>query len=365
MRASRNRIFKLTTLAGLALLVLGVAVVVVGCGGGTTTTTAAAPAETSAPASTAPAATTATTGALPGTGKKIGFTNPTASNEQLMMLQNAIKARVELLGYQFVPVDDQLNVDKQIADIDQLVAQKVDGIIVFPLDAKSVGPATERAKAAGIKLVGINVDMANLQGDIGNFDAQVVQGVVQQADEAAALIAQKLGGKGDVLAIGIGVPVPTIMVQVAEFQTKAKSLGLNILAQVDNPTDDAAGAQTLVEQAMARFPNINAVYAYNDPSALGAYAALSGAGKTGVVITGSNGSSDGIQGVKDGKLIATWDLEPVMQGLTMANVMNDLITSGSGTSKIVPVTMYDKSNIDTRPGWDKQLQQVSSGELTQ
>ena len=363
MNASRSSVMRVAVGLGLAFLMFVAAAALIGCGSSTTTTTAATTG-TSASATTAAPATT-TTAALPGTGKKIGFTNPTGQNEQLMMLQNSIKARVELLGYQFVPVDDQLSVDKQIADIDQLVAQKVDGIIVFPLDAKSVGPATERAKAAGVKLVGINVDMANLTGNIGNFDAQVVQGVVQQADEAAALIAKELGGKGNVLAIGIGVPVPTIQVQVAEFQTKAKSLGLTILAEVDNPTDDAAGAQTLVEQAMARFPNINAVYAYNDPSALGAYSALTSAGKTGVVITGSNGSSDGIQGVKDGKLIATWDLEPVLQGLTMANVMNDLLTAGTGTSKIVPVTMYDKSNIDSRPGWDAQLQQVASGQLTE
>ncbi len=365
MMASRSTLPRLAGVVGLALLMFAATVALIGCGGGTTTTTTAAPTETSAPATTTPSETTATTVALPGTGLKIGFTNPTASNEQLMMLQNAIKARVELLGYEFVPVDDQLSVDKQIADIDQLVAQKVNGIIVFPLDAKSVGPATERAKAAGIKLVGINVDMSNLEGDIGNFDAQVVQGVVQQAEAAADLIAEQLGGAGDVLAIGIGVPVPTIMVQVAAFQEKAKSLGLSILAEVDNPTDDAAGAQTLVEQAMARFPNIDAVYAYNDPSALGAYSALSGAGKTDVVITGSNGSSDGVQGVKDGKLIATWDLEPVLQGLTMANVMNDLLTGGTAVSKIVPVTKYDKLNIDSRPGWDAQLEQVASGQLTE
>ena len=363
MKARRINVLRIAIGLGLALLVFGTAAALFGCGGGTTTTTAAPP-DTNAPVTTAAPETTTTAAALPGTGKKIGFTNPLAANEQLMMLQNSIKARVELLGYEFVPVDDQLNVDKQIADIDQLVAQKVDGIIVFPLDAKSVGPAVERAKAAGVKVVGINVNMEQLDGDIGNFDAQVVQGVVQQADEAAELIAKELGGKGDVLAIGIGVPVPTIMVQVAEFQTKAKSLGLNILAQVDNPTDDAAGAQVLVEQAMARFPNIDAVYAYNDPSALGAYSALSGAGKT-AVITGSNGSSDGIQGVKDGKIIATWDLEPVLQGVTMANVTNELITGGTGASKLVPVTMYDKSNIDSRPGWDAQLEQVKSGQLTE
>ena len=165
MKARRINVLRIAIGLGLALLVFGTAAALFGCGGGTTTTTAA-PTDTSAPVTTAAPETTTTAAVLPGTGKKIGFTNPLAANEQLMMLQNSIKARVELLGYEFVPVDDQLNVDKQIADIDQLVAQKVDGIIVFPLDAKSVGPAVERAKAAGVKVVGINVNMEQLDGDI-------------------------------------------------------------------------------------------------------------------------------------------------------------------------------------------------------
>src|SRR5437016_2795671 len=75
----------------------------------------------------------ATTG---GKSYTIGFTNPIASNDQLHTLQEAITARAEALGDKVISVDDNLDVNKQISDIDQLVAQQVDAIIVFPLDPK-------------------------------------------------------------------------------------------------------------------------------------------------------------------------------------------------------------------------------------
>ena len=94
----------------------------------------------------------------------IGFTNPLGSNDQLAVLQRAIEARAECLGGTVVSLDSNLDVDKQISDIDQLVSQNVDGIVVFPLDAQAVIPAVERARDAGIKTVGVNVTLEDPDG---------------------------------------------------------------------------------------------------------------------------------------------------------------------------------------------------------
>ena len=50
----------------------------------------------------------------------IGFTNPLGSNDQLTLLQNAIIARAKSRGAKVIALDDQLDVDKQVSDIDQL-----------------------------------------------------------------------------------------------------------------------------------------------------------------------------------------------------------------------------------------------------
>src|SRR5947209_16175165 len=84
---------------------------------------------------------TGSTGSTKSKTYTIGFTNPIASNDQLHTLQNAITARAEALGDKVIALDDNLDVNKQISDIDQLVAQHVDAIIVFPLDPKAITPA--------------------------------------------------------------------------------------------------------------------------------------------------------------------------------------------------------------------------------
>ena len=198
----------------------------------------------------------------------LGFTNPLGSNDQLSVLQRAIEARAECLGGTVVSLDSNLDVDKQISDIDQLVSQGVDGIIVFPLDAQAVIPAVERARDAGIKTVGVNVSLEDPEvADVAPFDASVNQGTEQMATETAEFVIDQLGGQGNVLGVGIGFPVPVIDYQMAVMEEAVTAGGLTWLDKVDNPTDDSAGAQPVVEQALLRFDDLQAIMAYNEPSA--------------------------------------------------------------------------------------------------
>src|SRR5829696_6355188 len=141
----------------------------------------------------------------------IGFTNPLGSNDQLSVLQRAIEARAECLGGEVVALDSNLDVDKQISDMDQLISQDVDGIIVFPLDANAIEPAVERAAEADITTIGINVTLDNPDAtDVSPFEASVNQGTEQMATETAEYVAEQLGGSRNVLGVGIGIPVPVI-----------------------------------------------------------------------------------------------------------------------------------------------------------
>ncbi|MGI9051497.1 MAG: sugar ABC transporter substrate-binding protein [Ilumatobacteraceae bacterium] len=335
--------------------------------------TTAGGAPTGTPAGTA-AATTAggtettaggTTGGTEGGGDAftIGFTNPLGSNDQLSVLQSAIEARAECLGGSVISVDANLDVDKQISDIDQLVSQGVDGIIVFPLDAGAVEPAVQRAADAGIKTIGVNASLEDpTAASVAPFDASVNQGTEQMATETAEFVADQLGGTGNVLGVGIGVPVPVIQYQMAAMQDSAESLGLTWLDQVDNPTDDAAGAQPVVEQALLRFDDLKAIMAYNEPSALGAYAAVNSAGRTNdILITAANGTESGIQAVEAGEIAATWDLLPWKQGITFVDVLKAVIDGQPvDTTTVVPVQMLTEDNLSEQVDWNKAVDDIRS-----
>lgn len=333
------------------VIVLAVVGVLAACGSSSksTTGTTAAPSQT--------------TGGTAATSFTIGFTNPLGSNDQLAVLQSAIEARAKCLGGKVISVDSNLQVDKQIADIDQLVSQKVDGIIIFPLDAKAVVPAVQRASAAGIKTIGVNASLDNPKAtDVKPFDASVNQGTEQMANETVKFVIDKLGGKGNVLGVGIGVPVPVIQYQMSVMQKAATAGGLTWVAQVDNPTDDAAGAQPIVEQALLTNQDLQAIMAYNEPSALGAYAAVKGAGKAAdILITGANGTDAGIAAVKAGEIAATWDLLPWKQGVTFVNVLKSLIDGQTpATTTVVPVQMLTKDNLDKQVNWTQAVTDIGS-----
>jgi len=295
----------------------------------------------------------------------IGFTNPIASNDQLHTLQEAIEARAEAMGSKVISLDDNLDVNKQISDIDQLVTQKVDAIIVFPLDPNAITPAVERAQAAGIKTIGINATLGNEgAADAKPFDAAVNQGEKEMAEGTAQFVIDQLGGKGNVLGIGLGIPVPTIEYQMQVMEDEVTKGGLKWLDRVDNPTDDAAGAQPVVEQALLRFPDVNAIMAYNDPSALGAVAAVKASDQQGdIVITGANGVA--LDQVRSGDIALSYDLLPWVQGICYVNVITDLLTGADvPVTTTAPVQQITADTVDDVQPWDDAIAKIKSGEYT-
>ena len=72
-------------------------------------------------------------------------------------------------------LDAQLDPAKQVTDVDQLVAQKVDLIVVYPLDENSLKPALKRAQDAGIKVLGWAA-LTSSESDLGLLSANVETG---------------------------------------------------------------------------------------------------------------------------------------------------------------------------------------------
>jgi ribose transport system substrate-binding protein len=330
-------------------------------GGATTSTTSGgATTSTTSGATTSGGATTAA-----GKQYTIGFTNPIASNDQLHTLQLAIEARANALGDKVISLNDNLDVNKQVSDIDQLVAQKVDAIIVFPLDPKAITPAVDRAEAAGIKTIGINATLGNTKATNAKpFDAAVNQGELEMASGTAKFVVDQLHGKGNVLGIGLGVPVPTIEYQMQVMQADVTKGGLTWLARVDNPTDDSAGAEPVVAQALLKYPDINAIMAYNDPSALGAVAAVKAAGQQGkIIITGANGVA--LDQVKSGDIALSYDLLPWVQGICYVNVITDILNGKQvPVTTTAPVQQITKDNVDQVQPWPEAIAKISSGQYT-
>jgi ribose transport system substrate-binding protein len=296
----------------------------------------------------------------------VGMTLPTAQNSTIQGIADGLRAEIEQHGGKLITADSQLSIDKQIGDIDQFVSQKVDAIMVFPLDLPTLKSVLGRADKAGIPLFAHDAQMED-QGApaLAPIRAEVVTGRKQQAQEAAKFIAEKTGGTGDVGAIGIAAPVTTNMYLLDQFKEQLKAQnGLTFADQKGNPTDDAAGARPLAEAFLTQYSALSAIYTYNDPSAIGAAAAVKAAAKSKkIIVTGFNASQDGLDAVKNGTIDATWDYKPVEVGQTLGRLIHTSVVEKKpiGHFYQMDVKAVTPENVASFVPWSDRVKQITEG----
>ena len=358
---------KLVLGAGLA----AVALLAAACSSGSSTTAAssAAPAE-SAPAASAAASAPAATDVVfesletnipvgydkPESGAlKLAYLNPVGGNEFLDTLGKSMKLATEQLGGTYIELDGKGSVDDQVSQLDQLIAQGVDGIFVFALDPNAMKPSLAKAKKAGIALISIDENFTS--DDIGDYNSQILQ----RRDEAAFLgageMASLVAPGSSIGTIDFAIAVPSIVYSIEQAKKWATAFGLTVAGNASNPSDDIAGGETAGTELLANYPDIAGVIAYNDPSAVGANAAARSQGKDGLAFGGQNGGSDGLEAVAGGRInytiqldapsigqFAAWGLYNVKQGKDVPKTVK------AGDPKLITT-----DNVGSATTWADQL----------
>lgn len=292
----------------------------------------------------------------------IGFQNPIAANETLGAWQDGLEAQAKVFGCRVIALDDKLSPDKQVSNMQQLLAQRVDAIVFYPLDPKATVPVLKQAKARNVPVLAVDATFGSAKAKapyLPYITSQVWQGRdIQAYIQAQALARAKRGAK--VGLIGIGAPVPALKYLAQRQAFWAKKFGLTIVGTQDNPTDDVVGGEKAANGLLQRYSDMNAVIGYNDPSAIGAFTAARGVGRE-LTIIGCNGSSDGLAGVKAGREAATVQVDAVGWGIEQAKAAYSLVTKQNlPLPKIIvrPSTLVTKANISKLPSWSEQIKAI-------
>ena len=296
----------------------------------------------------------------------IGISNPQGAQPILKLTQDTLTSAAKRDGIEVKALDAQLDPAKQVTDVDQLVAQKVDLIIVYPLDQNSLKPALKRASDAGIKIVGWAA-LPSPKADLGLLSSNVETGGMRGSQQVGDFVKKQLDGKGKVLGVGLGAPVPALDLLMKQYQeTSTEGSDISWLGRVDNPTDDIAGGQKVVATALTKYRNdVQGIVAYNDSSAIGAAVAAKAAGLGDVLIVGTNGDDDGIAAVEDGRIDATVDLVPWRSGLILETISKALL-EGEKVPTYVETTsvLYSKDNLGERVDWNDAAGKIADGSMT-
>jgi len=266
------------------------------------------------------------------------------------------RERTQALGWQFTSLDAAMSPQKQIADITELVGSGVDGLTAYTLDASLAEVAYERAAAAGIPVVTF--------GSESPSGAAVIR---QQVDSAvcaasAACHLAKLAPRTRVLVIG-GPPVPALAARTQHFLEAAAKLDLRVLAREDNVGDVDETARPIVARLLDHHPDVEAVWCFNDYTALAASAELQRRGlpiqsgaKSGIIVSGIGGIPAMIEAIAHGQATFTYDSRPVDAGRAAIDLLEAILVRREKPPREVWIDFahYDLANIDRYVPWGER-----------
>ena len=232
-----------------------------------------------------------------------------------------VAAALKERGIAFRFLDAQLDINKQVSQIDQFVNEGVDAIVINVAgDPNAVLGPLKRAHEAGIMVFGL--------GGTPGFEDLLIQADNPSAEEgvrSGEYMCKATGGKGEVAIIKT-IELPTLSPRWDKFREtiQAKCPDLKIVAEERAIPDDSATARPIAENLITRFPNLTAIWASGDGPALGAGLAAKAAGRD-LVITGINGEVYAAEGIKMGLIDASWDMEPVELGYDLGIRIADIL----------------------------------------
>lgn len=230
------------------------------------------------------------------------------SAEPYRAAQNAIMQR-EIAQYpdaRLVIQDAQQDNARQIAQIENFILQGVDVLIVAPNEAAPITPVVRRAREAGIKVVCLE---RNLLEPV--YDVFVGADNVAIGEMAGRYVAEQLEGIEDPVVVELKGLLGT-KPQEERHEGARKHIdevpGVRVIEEVADWLQNEAIRR--METVLQANPTIHAVYAHNDPMAVGAYLAARNAGRHDEIffvgVDGLGGSDGGVQRVIDGMLACTF-----------------------------------------------------------
>jgi ribose transport system substrate-binding protein len=277
---------------------------------------------------------------------KVGFDVPDLENPFFISVTKTIKEGLEKQGVDLMVVSSNGDVNKQIANIENMVASKVKVIITVPLDPNSIEDVLKKARDAGVKVHSFGTVLVN--ADSIQTTDRIKMGRMMGID-AAKWINEKLGGKAE-----IGLIVST---SVIEFTDRTKGLedalkryapNAKVVAKQEATT--IAEAQKVAENMLLAHPNIKVIVTAADLMGIGAYEAVKASGKSldDFYINGLDGSDEALAKVKEGSAFrATLDRgNSEIPKLAIDATMK--LIKGESFQRIqeTTLTVVDSTNID-------------------
>jgi ribose transport system substrate-binding protein len=182
-------------------------------------------------------------------------------------------------------VSSDYDLNKQFTQIDNFIAAGTNIIMLNAVDPVAIEPAVKKAQAAGIVVAAFDVAAKGA-------DVTVMTDNVKAGTLACQYIVDHLKGKGDVIIVN-GPQVSSIVDRVKGCkEVFAANPGINILSDDQDGKGSRDGGFAVAQSLLTRFEKVDAIFAINDPTAIGVNLAAKQLNRSEFIITGVDGAPD-------------------------------------------------------------------------
>ena len=270
---------------------------------------------------------------------KIALIQQHQTNAFQIAVTEGAQAKAAELGVELTVLSADQDAATQISQIEQCVSEGYNAILFEPVDPDGLRDAAKAAADAGV--VVINVVSFCTDWENAGIAAVSCGNNIKAGENEMQHVADLLGGKGNV-AILTG---PSAVTDALDRLTGYENILANYpdMKQVAAPADcqwDTAKAQATVESWLSAY-DLDAIVCQNDGMAVGAGNAAGA--DSGIVITGLDGTPDGYEAIKDGRITGTVAQDG---GAMAANAVEAAVTLLNGGSLESNILITDSVWID-------------------
>jgi len=282
----------------------------------------------------------------------------TTSNPFFVAMQDGAEAAAEDLGVELTMAagKEDGDEDTQIQAIENAISKGDAGILITP-NGPAVEDALVKARDAGLYVIALDTppDPANtvdITFATDNFKAGKLIGQwaqVQMAGKPATIAMLDLFNDKVVsvdynrdqgFLTGMGIPVGDPKKNGDEAKTGSYTGGTYTIVCNEAGNGAADGGRSAMERCLTKNPDINLVYTINEPTAVGANAALKAAGKTATIVS-IDGGCAGVAAVKSGVIGATAQQYPLKMAELGIQAIAQIATGGAKPSNSPGLDFYD------------------------
>jgi fructose transport system substrate-binding protein len=284
-----------------------------------------------------------------------------SNNAFFVAMQNGAKKAAANEGVDLTVASGRDNGDEQgqITAIENAIIQQQDGILITP-SGPGVNPAIDKARDAGLYVIALDTppdprDLVDITFATDNIKAGELIG---------QWVTKTLGGEPAVIAMIDAYNDKLVATDYQRHNGFLKGLGVNIDASTDGFADAPASgnydggtytivcqepgqatqddSRTATENCLNKNPDINVIYAINEPAAFGALEAVKATGRDGIRIVTIDGGCTAIKAIRDGSaIVATSQQYPDKMALLGVEAIAEIARGGQRPSTSPGLDFHD------------------------